>query len=58
MTATDMPVTITSLTLNGRSKKVEDSFGAPAKLRALERKIDEVTGSSMWVSGNTTPAPR
>lgn len=56
-TATDMPMIITSLTLNGRSKRVEDSFGAPQKLRALEKKIDQVAGTSMWVSGNPSPAP-
>jgi len=42
MTPTDMPMIITSLTLNGRTKRVEDSFGAPQKLRVLERKIDQV----------------
>ncbi len=57
-TATDMPMVITSLTLNGRSKRVEDSFGAPQKLRDLERKIDLIAGTSMWVSGNASPAPR
>ena len=56
MTPTDMPMIITSLTLNGRSKRVEDSFGAPQKLLVLEKKIDQLAGTSMWVSGNASPA--
>jgi hypothetical protein len=47
---TDLPTTYTSLTLNGRSKKIEDYVGAPKQLEELEGKIDEVAGSKRWVS--------
>jgi hypothetical protein len=33
---TDLPTTITSISIDGRTKRVEDYYGAPDKLRALE----------------------
>jgi hypothetical protein len=47
---TDLPMTITSLTLGQRSKKVRDYIGAPKKLKSLEHQIDAVAGSKRWVS--------
>ena len=46
---TDMPTTITSLTINGKTKKIEDYFNAPEELKKLEQKIDEVANSKQWV---------
>ena len=42
--ATDLPTIRTSLRIGGRTKSVEDYFGAPEILRELERRIDEVAG--------------
>ncbi|MBI4544537.1 MAG: hypothetical protein HY703_05020 [Gemmatimonadetes bacterium] len=47
----DLPYVITSLTLGGRSKRVEHDHGcrgAPAGLAPLEARIDEVAGSWRW----------
>jgi hypothetical protein len=46
---TDVPDFITSLSIDGKQKTVFDRDGAPAPLRALENKIDEVTNSAQWV---------
>jgi len=51
---TDMPSTITSITINGRTKTVRHYHGdknAPKELTELERKIDEITNSKQWVEG-------
>lgn len=44
----DGPVTVTSITIGDRKKQVEHS-AKQTKLTALEKKIDEVTNSQMWV---------
>jgi hypothetical protein len=49
--ATDSPSVISSATLNGRTKRIEHDYGcgaAPGALVVLERRIDEVLGSSQW----------
>lgn len=46
---TDLPTTLTSLTMGLDSKTVEDYVGAPEPLKILEHKIDEVVGSKRWV---------
>ena len=49
--ATDSPAAITSVTHRGRSKRIEHDYGcgsAPGALVILERRIDEVLGSSQW----------
>jgi hypothetical protein len=49
--ATDSPSAISSVTLNGRTKRIEHDYGcgaAPGALVVLERRIDEVLGSSQW----------
>jgi hypothetical protein len=49
--ATDSPSAITSITLEGRTKRVEHDYGcdaAPGALVVLERRIDEVVGSGQW----------
>jgi hypothetical protein len=47
---TDLPTTITSVSLSGRVKSVTNYLGAPASLGELERLIDEVVGVKRWVS--------
>ncbi len=49
--ATDSPSVITSVTLGGRTKRIEHDYGcggAPGALVVLERRIDEVVGSGQW----------
>jgi hypothetical protein len=49
--ATDLPGAITSATLDGRTKRIEHDQGcgaAPEALVVLERRIDDVLGSSRW----------
>ena len=50
-TADDLPITITSITIGRRIKKVTNYYGAPAELYELEDKIDEVVDSRKWVEG-------
>jgi hypothetical protein len=49
--ATDSPSAITSITFEGRTKRVEHDYGcgaAPEALGVLEQRIDEVVGSAQW----------
>jgi uncharacterized protein DUF6438 len=46
---TDLPSKIVSITMNGRTKRVEDYFGAPDVLQEFEAAIDEAAGSNRWV---------
>ena len=49
--ATDSPAVITSVRSAGRAKRIEHDYGcgsAPGALVVLERRIDEVLGSSQW----------
>ena len=49
--ATDLPTAITSVSLEGRRKRIEHDQGcgaAPGALRVLEHRIDEVAQSSRW----------
>jgi hypothetical protein len=46
---TDLPTIRTSLRIGNRTKAIEDYFGAPDVLHALERRIDEVAGVSKYV---------
>lgn len=50
--ATDLPTVITEVRIGPRAKRVEHDHGcagAPARLTALERRIDEVAGVGRWV---------
>jgi Domain of unknown function (DUF6438) len=52
--ATDLPSVVTEVRMDGRAKRVEHDYGctgAPAKLEALERRIDEVAGVGRWTGG-------
>jgi Domain of unknown function (DUF6438) len=46
---TDLPTTITSITIGDKYKRVGDYLGAPPRLRELEKEIDETAGSDRWV---------
>ena len=46
---TDLPTTITSIIIDGKTKKIVNYYGAPKKLNELENKIDEITNSINWV---------
>ena len=48
---TDLPSAISSATFRGRTKRIEHDHGcgsAPGALAVLEKRIDEVLGSSQW----------
>jgi hypothetical protein len=50
--ATDSPMVITSATSGGRTKTIRHDYGcnaAPQELGRLERRIDEVAGTSRWI---------
>jgi hypothetical protein len=59
--ATDHASVITSLTIDGKTKRVEHNLSsrtAPSQLEPLERKIDDVARSVRWVGANrSTGAP-
>lgn len=49
--ATDSPTVVTSVTRDGRTKTIRHDYGcfeAPRTLVQLERRIDEVAGTSRW----------
>jgi hypothetical protein len=46
---TDLPTKIVTITVNGRTKRVEDYVGAPAALGEFERAIDEAAGTKRWI---------
>ena len=58
--ATDNPTVVTTVTIDGRSKRVEhdlSSSTAPAALETIYRRIDEVAGVKQWVGENVAPRP-
>jgi len=46
---TDLPTTFVTVTVNGRTKKVEDYVAAPDSLAKFEREIDAAAGTKRWV---------
>ena len=48
---TDLPTTITSISIDGKTKQVVDYHGAPLALVDLEKRIDEVANTKIWVEG-------
>lgn len=48
-TATDLPTKFVSVTVHGRTKKVEDYLAAPDALADFEREIDAAAGTKRWV---------
>jgi hypothetical protein len=48
---TDLPTTFVTVTRRGRTKAIEDYFGAPKALKDLERQIDEAARTARWIVG-------
>lgn len=46
---TDLPTTFVTVTVNGRTKTVEDYVAAPESLSEFERAIDAAAGTRRWV---------
>lgn|SRR5262249_50422174 len=46
---TDLPTKFVTVTVNGRTKKVEDYVAAPDSLADFEREIDAAAGTKRWV---------
>jgi hypothetical protein len=46
---TDLPTKIVTVTVNGRTKRVEDYVAAPDSLAEFEREIDAAAGTKRWV---------
>jgi hypothetical protein len=51
-TVTDLPTRKTSVTRGSQTKTVENYFRGPPGLKELEDLIDEVTKSSIWITGD------
>ena len=51
---TDLPTTTTAITIDGKTKKVVNYYGAPEKLSELENIIDEITNSKKWIGKCTS----
>jgi hypothetical protein len=49
MMVTDLPTTFVTITVNGRTKRVEDYLGAPDVLTQFEREIDEAARTRRWI---------
>jgi hypothetical protein len=45
----DLPTKIVTITVNGRTKRVEDYVDAPDELAEFEREIDAAAGTKRWV---------
>jgi hypothetical protein len=45
----DLPTTIVTVTINGRTKSVDDYLAAPDSLAEFERAIDAAAGTKRWV---------
>ena len=46
---TDLPTKFVTVTVNGRTKRVEDYVAAPDSLAEFEREIDAAAGTKRWV---------
>ena len=46
---TDLPTQIVTITVSGRTKRVEDYVGGPEVLTQLEREIDEAARTTRWI---------
>ena len=46
---TDLPTTFVTIRSGGRTKRVEDYYGAPEGLRKLEAQIDAVANTRQWI---------
>ncbi len=58
--ATDHATVVTTVTIDGKAKRVEHNLAsrtAPATLERLYQRIDEVTGATRWIGENAAPRP-
>jgi hypothetical protein len=46
---TDLPTTFVTITMDGRTKRIEDYHGAPKELTQLESEIDEAARTRRWI---------
>jgi Domain of unknown function (DUF6438)/Ankyrin repeats (3 copies) len=46
---TDLPTTLVTVTVNGRTKRIEDYVAAPDSLAEFEREIEGAAGTKRWV---------
>lgn len=54
MRIADLPPVTTSISINGKSKKIVHLYGAPKELKDLENKIDEAAGLKEFISHEQT----
>jgi Domain of unknown function (DUF6438) len=47
---TDLPTTYVTVTLGRRTKKIKDYFGAPAALKEIEARIDQIAAARGYIS--------
>jgi hypothetical protein len=55
---TDLPTTFVTVTRDGRTKRIEDYFGAPKSLTDLERQIDVAAQTARWIEGEAAALRR
>ena len=55
---TDLPTTFVTVTRDGRTKRIEDYFGAPKSLNDLERQIDDAAQTARWIVGDAVALRR
>ena len=55
---TDLPTTFVTVTRDGRTKRIEDYFGAPKSLSDLERQIDDAAQTARWIEGDVAALRR
>jgi hypothetical protein len=55
---TDVPTTFVTVTRDGRTKRIEDYFGAPKSLNDLEREIDDAAQTARWIVGDAVALRR
>jgi hypothetical protein len=46
---TDLPTTYVSLTLDGKTKRIRDYYGAPEKLKKLEERLHQIIDYPFWI---------
>ena len=52
---TDLPMTIVTITAEGRTKRIEDYWAAPKELKQLEAEIDKAAGTQRWIGPPMPP---
>lgn len=49
---TDMPTTYVTYTVNEKTKRIRDYFGAPEELKKLEKMVENIANSEGWIKIN------